>query len=85
MKVRRRAFEAKAIQWDGNNVEAVISFLSRIAAVCIPWSDNTLSIRTAESTQLVRQGQWLILDERDTLHVHAPSTFREAYEEVLCS
>ena len=80
-KYRKKPVEVEAIQWTGENIDDVFSF---VGGTIDEWSENdlTITIGTLEGNHLATLGDYIIKGIADEFYPCKPDIFRATYEEV---
>ncbi len=79
-KYRKKPIIIEAVQWNGNNVDEVMSFIKNVASYNVEL--GTLDIQTLEGTLTILMGDWIIKGVKDNFYVYEREEFVATYERV---
>ncbi len=79
-KYRKKPVVIEAVQWNGNNVDEVMSFIKNVAAYNVEF--GTLDISTLEGTMTASMGDWVIKGVKGEFYPCKPDIFETTYEKV---
>ncbi len=79
-KYRKKPVIIEAVQWNGNNVDEVMSFIKNVAAYNVEF--GTLDISTLEGTMTASMGDWIIKGVKGEFYPCKPDIFETTYEKV---
>jgi hypothetical protein len=79
-KYRKKPVVIDAVQWNGNNVDEVMSFIKNVAAYNVEF--GTLDISTLEGTMTASMGDWVIKGVKGEFYPCKPDIFENTYEKV---
>lgn len=84
MKYRKKPVLVDALEWKGNNREAVLDFVGRDNLKMSFFPKGRLDIRivTLEGILKVRHGDWIIKGIKGEFYPCKPDIFAETYEPV---
>ena len=78
MKYRKKPVVIEAIQWNGNNLNA----LTRFANSHIEFDNDLIKIETLEGVMTANVGDYIIKGVKGELYPCKPDIFEMTYEEV---
>lgn len=89
-KFRKKPVEINAIQWTGDNIDAVMGFMHPQAPVNVndlshmrfTNADDLVGIETLEGLMVASKGDWIIRGIQGELYPCKPDIFAETYEPV---
>lgn len=81
MKYRKKPIVIDAVQWNGKNIEQVLSFTRGIAQY--ETNHNILAIETLEGVLQASIGDYIIKGVKGEFYPCKPEIFEATYEEVF--
>ena len=78
-----RPLEVHALQWTGENIEAVEDFAGTARCAAHDPVRQRLYLFTVDGAQSVYAGSWLVIDHHRNLFILTDSWFREQYAETV--
>ena len=81
MKYMKKLIIVDAVQWTGNNIEEIKSFLDENGGE-YTITDNGFVINTLEGNMLASLGDYIIKGIHGEFYPCKPDIFKETYEEV---
>jgi hypothetical protein len=78
VKYRKKLGFIEAVQWDGNNVDEVMSFIKNVTAYNVTF--GTLDIQTLERNMTILIGDWIIKGIKNEFDVCKRKDFEATYE-----
>lgn len=85
MKFRSKVVEIEAIEWTGENIEQIMSFMYPDMPVYMPGfknSDEIIGIDTLEGRMIAQKGDWLIKGVKGEFYPCKPDVFAMKYERI---
>ena len=82
MKYMKKLIIVDAVQWTGNNIEEIRSFLDENGGA-YTITDNSFVINTLEGDMLASLGDYIIKGVHGELYPCKPDIFKETYEKIL--
>ncbi len=79
-KYRKKPVVIEAVQWNGNNVDEVMSFIKNVPAYNVEF--GTINISTLEGTMAASMGDWIIKEVKGEFYPCKPDIFDSTYEKV---
>jgi hypothetical protein len=89
-KFRKLPVEIDAIQWTGDNIEAVMAFMHPVEPISVndlshmrfTNADDLVGIQTLEGLVVAGKGDWIIRGVAGELYPCKPDIFEATYEPV---
>lgn len=89
-KFRKRPVEIDAIQWTGDNIDAVMGFMhpqepvhvNSLSHMQFTNADELVGIQTLEGLMVAAKGDWIIRGVQGELYPCKPDIFAVTYEAV---
>ena len=84
-KYRKRAVVIDAVQWTGDNIEEIVTFMHPKKPDYMYGfsnSDDILGIPTLEGMMVANKNDWIIKGTRGEFYPCKPDIFSDIYEEV---
>ncbi len=79
-KYRKKPVIIEAVQWDGNNIDRILSFIETVAAYQTNF--GTIEITTLEGTLTVPMGDWVIKGVKGEFYICERDGFNINYEKA---
>lgn len=89
-RYRKRPVEIDAIQWTGDNIDAVMGFMSpqqpvhvnSLSHMQFTNADDLVGIETLEGLMVANKGDWIVRGIQNELYPVKPDIFEATYEPV---
>ena len=79
----KKPVEIDAIQWDGENIEAISAFISDNDVFHIDVQSEIICIKTLEGDIFARKGDWVIRGIKGEFYPCKPDIFEATYDLVV--
>ena len=81
---QKRPYRANAIQWTGDNTQAVFDALKGFSKDVYPsvYNDNHIYIRHEHGVTVIGKGWWVVTGENGDVKLYSDSVFNVKYERI---
>lgn len=86
MKFQKKPIVIEAIQWTGDNISAVMNFMSPASPTYMNGftdADQLVGIETLEGLMVAKTGDWIIRGIKGELYPCKPDIFEATYEAAV--
>ena len=81
-KYRKKPLEIEAVQWTGDNLPIIITFMQKVPQVDLTMGNEKVFINTLEGTMTASVGDYIIKGVKGEFYPCKPDVFEQTYEEV---